>query len=356
LRGRQRFVTLVLTISLGVFVAIPVAFAHEFAYADSFPEQSYSNNTGSLVWSGSWYEIGESDGPTTGTLQVASSNCSGKCLVLDAPLELPTSKGLARGADLTDAERVELYYTMKRQPGSLPLGTLYVQMRKAGQSWNTVKQHDLSTPDGSFIPYTFDVSGYAGYQVELRFLLDVVSLNTRVAINEVELGIEYPATTTTTTTASTTTTKKPATTTSTTRPSTTSTSTSSTTTTSTTVVGETTTTTEPRTDTSAVVIPPTDPTQPPGDGDGRIAETAPRPSSTVESAEVSGVALNMSPVGSTRFVTARGLNPLTSLTPGFRSVVEAIQSEFLSALGLASVVAFFALRLPSQKEEEIRVP
>jgi hypothetical protein len=46
-----------------------------------------------------------------------------------------------------------------------------------------------------------------------------------------------------------------------------------------------------------------------------------------------------------------GLSPQTSLTASVRSVDEAIQSEFLSAHGLAFLVAFFAVRIPGNEDE-----
>ncbi len=351
---------------LSLVVAIPIAYAHEWAYADSFPEQSYNNNTGSLIWDGPWQEIGESDGPGSGVVSVSSSGCSGKCLLLNAPISLVVDKGVWRGADLTDAEYAELQYKIKRETSLLPVGNLYVQMRKAGQSWNTIKTHSLSTADSSSVPYTFDVSGYAGHNVELRFLLDSVSLNVRVSVDDVELGIEYPETTTSTTTASTTTsTTKPApTTTTTTKPTSTTSSTSSTTssTTSTTFPGETsptnttlpdtTTTTRGETESDDLPVSPSGQSQPPTDSGALTAGATGSLAADIATARAFGISLDMSPVGNARYDRMLGLNPLTSLAASFRSVVEAIQNEYLSALALAFMVAFFAVRMPGTDEDK----
>ncbi len=363
--ARGKWGILLASALLSVFVAIPIAYAHEWAYADSFPSQSYNNNTGTLIWEGPWQEIGESDGPTAGVVGVESPGCSGKCLVFNAPISLLVDKGVWRGADLTEAEHAELYYKIKRETGVLPVGNLHVQMRKVGQSWNTIKTHSLSTADGSFVAHTFDVSGYVGHNVELRFVLDLVSVNVRVSVDEVELGVEYPVTTTTTTTStstststSTTTTSPPSSTTTTTKPTST---TSSTTTTVARPTSSTTSTTLPVTTTTipgdtgsdAPPVLPGGQSQPPT-GSGALAaggfESA---AADIATARAFGISLNMAPVGNSRYDRMLGLSPLTSLAASFRSVVEAIQNEYLSALGLAFLVAFFAVRMPGSDEEEI---
>jgi hypothetical protein len=66
--------------------------------------------------------------------------------------------------------------------------------------------------------------------------------------------------------------------------------------------------------------------------------------------------MNLSPAGSQSFGPTFGLSPLTSLNADFRSVVEAIQSEVISALALGLVVAFFAVRLPKDPDELLSPP
>ncbi|HEY5890648.1 MAG TPA: hypothetical protein VIW94_08105 [Acidimicrobiia bacterium] len=358
--ARGKWGILLASALLSVFVAIPVAYAHEWAYADSFPEQSYNNNTGTLIWGGPWQEIGESDGPTSGVVGVESSGCSGKCLVFNAPISLLIDKGVWRGADLTEAEHAELYYKIKREAGVLPVGNLHVQMRKVGQSWNTIKTHSLSTGDAGFVAHTFDVSGYVGHNVELRFVLDLVSVNVRVSVDEVELGVEYPVTTTTTSTTtstSTTTTSPPPSTTTTTRPASATSSTTTTvpgptsSTTSTTLPG-TTTTTRGDTGSDSPPVLPGGQSQPPTGSGALAAGGFDSVAADIATARTFGISLNMAPVGNSRYDRMLGLSPLTSLAASFRSVVEAIQNEYLSALGLAFLVAFFAVRMPGSDEEE----
>jgi alternate signal-mediated exported protein len=250
---------------------------------------------------------------------------------------------------------VELWYVVAIDAGSVPAGQLDVQMRKAGGSWTTIKSHPLISAPNGFNAFTIMVNQYAGYEAEVQFLITGVNLGAEILIDQVELGIEPLAPTTTTTKPTITTTTKPATTTTTTtRPPTTTSAIAATTTTrppetTTTTLVESTTSTTDGEDSRLAALPPGSP-QPPAGQDPSSGSGFPR-MSDADMAKVSGIAMNMAPAGEMTYDRMLGLSPLTSLTASFRSVVEAIQSEFLSALGLAFLVAFFAVRIPGNEDE-----
>jgi hypothetical protein len=360
---QHRVGAIFVTVILVAGASIPIALAHTWAYADEFPTQSYDNNTGSLLWSGPWTEVGESNGPTTGAVSVQSSGCSGKCLVLNPVAQLLAPTGARRSADLTVAQTVELWYEVSIEGGLLPVGSLDVQMRKAGGSWKTIKSHPLATADGSFNEFTWTVDEYAGFQTDLQFVVNGVGLDAEILVDHVELGIEPIATTTTTTKPSTTTTTKPPATPTTTRPAITTTSrpvitaptTTSATSTTSTTLAEVTTTTVSREDPGRDQVPVI--TSGPQDPEGLSPESPEDRGEGPSAGQANeGLALNLTPVGSTRYDRSLGLSPLTALTASFQSVVEAIQNEFISALGLAFLVAFFAVRLPADEENDDQNP
>jgi hypothetical protein len=69
-------------------------------------------------------------------------------------------------------------------------------------------------------------------------------------------------------------------------------------------------------------------------------------------ARVSGVTLNLVPDAPADLGFSFGVNPVTGLTVNFLSVVEIIKAEFLSALGLGTMVAFFVVGGWKREDEE----
>jgi hypothetical protein len=69
-------------------------------------------------------------------------------------------------------------------------------------------------------------------------------------------------------------------------------------------------------------------------------------------AKLSGVTLNMAAEAPADLGFRFGVNPVTGLTVDFSSVVEVIKAEFLSAVGLGTMVAFFAVGGWKREDEE----
>lgn len=322
-----------LTVLLGSMVVV----AGESNIADSFPTAgSYSANTGLQTWSGAWTEETESDGPSAGNINVMQS---GSCVQASNCLHIVHSgavgtQAVRRSADLTGAQGAVLQFSLSRQGSSA--ATVTVQAIGDGtESKNYSVNSDTPTV------HTLDISDVAAGTTRIRFETFGLGIDMDLFIDNVRIDFVYPdATTTTTLAPTTTTTLAVATTTSappanstTTRPTTTTTTRGS----STTTVDESTTTT---------TVPP----RLPGSD-----QTPPKPVTAldVNFAKISGVTLNMAPDLPAADLGFRfGVNPVTGLTVNFSSVVEIIKAEFLSALGLGTMVAFFAVGGWKREDEE----
>lgn len=169
----------------------------EESFIDRFNTVSYSGNDGSLDWSGSWVESGESDGPSTGQVRVDDSLCSsGMCLSMSGgTLE---EVGVLRRADLSRFIRARLHFQVEIAPALLSTGVLYVDARGGGSGWTTVAEY-LLLADGESHSESIDVSSYIDADFGIRYRLSGMLGGDSVHIDDVELIGHVPTTTTTTT-------------------------------------------------------------------------------------------------------------------------------------------------------------
>ena len=228
------------------------------SFRDDFTSISYSGNNGSMNWSGSWQESGESNGPTTGNVQVsASDRCfrgSGNCLRIGSDGGNLTNRGVSRTANLTNAVSATLSFRYRRQTQGQVPGSVTVQVSgTGGSSWTTLTTINLAGPQKASSA-SFDISGYMGSSTVVRFRGSGTGVTGYLHIDAIEVAADMVSPTTTTTPVTTTIPGIP-TTTSTTVPGTP-------TTTTTTVPGAPTTTTAPGTPTTTVPGSPTSTTAP----------------------------------------------------------------------------------------------
>lgn len=327
-----------LTVLLGSMVVV----AGDSNIADSFPTAgSYSANTGLQTWSGAWTEETESDGPSAGNINVMQS---GSCVQASNCLHLVHSgavgtQAVRRSADLTGAQGAVLQFSLSRQGSSA--ATVTVQAIGDGsESKNYSVNSDTPTV------YTLDISDVAAGTTRIRFETYGLGIDMDLFVDNVRIDIVYPDATTTTTLASTTTTLAPTTTTLAVAPTTSAPPSNSTTTrpTTTTTRGSSTTTVDESATTTTV---------PPGPSDAEQIPPDAVTSLDLNFAELSGVTLNMAPESPAADLGFRfGVNPVTDLTVNFSSVVEIIKAEFFSALGLGTMVAFFAIGGWKHEDEE----
>ena len=106
--------------ALAVTLTPPVAFGGQskqfmFTVRDEFNAVGYDGNDGSTMWSGNWTELGESDGPAAGVLQVSDAGA----MRIGAKGSAGQFNGsLTRQADLTGATTVTLTFDYAVERGN----------------------------------------------------------------------------------------------------------------------------------------------------------------------------------------------------------------------------------------------
>ena len=332
----RRLALAILAGTLTVLFGAMVVVAGESNIADSFPTAgSYSANTGLEAWSGPWTEETESDGPGAGSIRVMQS---GFCVQASNCLSIVHSgdagtQAVRRSADLTGAEGAVLQFSLSRQ-GS---GAATVTVQAVGDG---TESKNFSVNSDTPTIHTLDISDVVAGSTRIRFETYGLGVAMDLFVDNVRIDLVYPdATTTTTTTLAPSTTTTLAVTTTTAAPPSSSTTTRPTTTT---------------TRASSTTVDESGPTTtvPPALPGSDLAPPSPVTELELDLAELSGVTLNMAAEAPADLGFKFGVNPVTGLTVNFSSVVEIIKAEFLSALGLGTMVEFFAVGGWKREEEE----
>lgn len=245
-----------------VFPTIGMA-ATVVTYKDIFLSISFAGSDGTAPWAGPWSEIGESDGPSNGAVQVENDSycANGNCLQIGA--EDPEDGGATRTFDSNGATSVVLNFDYVRHlsssgPGSGGAGVVKLLASSDGTSWKLVDTFPLNKEDLSPIPGSYDLTSFAGTTSAIKFDLNGGVDDSHISIDNVVITVTGGGVPTTTTSV-------PSTTTTSTLPTST-TTTAPTTTTTTTTPPSTTTTSPPRTTTTiaaAVTNTPTTSTSAP---------------------------------------------------------------------------------------------
>ncbi len=145
-------------------------------YRDEFKNPVFSGNDGSLTWTGDWQEINESDGPTSGDVQVSAD-------LYESP-PMPTyqmyvrnhsgssGKGLMRALDLTGAATAVLSFDYK--PSGLDKGSdwVSVQMSSTGTAgpWTEIVRFAGPASETAYQPFSTDISAHVSANAVLRFI------------------------------------------------------------------------------------------------------------------------------------------------------------------------------------------
>jgi len=184
-------------------------------YRDEFSSISYSGNSGTESFSGSWRERGESDGPNGGVVRVvADSRCSGgtgNCLRIGSEIGDISGFAADRAADIETAESATLSYAWRRRTSGGTDASVRVRASAdGGSSWTTVATISLS---GSQSPQSvnLDILGFASATTTVRFegqgtgsgaylLIDNVSIDATFGVDPTTTSSSTTTTTTPTTT------------------------------------------------------------------------------------------------------------------------------------------------------------
>lgn len=351
--------------------AVVLAESSEEVARDFFSQAAFGKGSGD--WSTDWIEVGESDGEASGDVRVVGgSNCNGTNCARIATLLNIGDRGLYRGVDLEDATSATLTFTYRRKAFLLPGGTFAVQARQSGsQTWSgNLWSKSLNGSDASHAAVQVPLTAFASEETQVRFVVTAVSVNTEVYFDNVVISASFdgPTTTTTTTTSTLlpTTTSLPITTTTIDLPITTTTITiplptltTTSTTTPTTIPGLASTTTDggaSGTDPEGAQGSGGQPSNEGGPGSSPGDSPGPNPSpltpEDVDLAAASNIAVDLSTSAGFESFGSVGINPLTGLSVGLLSTVEALGSEVVSGLMLGGIFAFFALRRVTDETDD----
>jgi serine protease AprX len=148
---------------------------------DVFTSKSYSLNAGTLNWSGSWTESGESTDPAKGAITVATINrCSGGsgyCLRIDPDPAKTATISVYRQVNLSGAASASLSFYRKNEfnvsvsgvAGTNEEAQLQISA-DGGGTWTTLQVYSSTQFTGEGVD-KFDISAYASGNTQIRFLI-----------------------------------------------------------------------------------------------------------------------------------------------------------------------------------------
>ncbi|WP_175304539.1 tandem-95 repeat protein [Candidatus Nitrospira nitrificans] len=151
---------------------------------DQFNTVSYSNNNGTVNWSGPWQEIGESDGTGAGMVMVNSyAGLSGNSLQIETDF---LSRGAGRSIDLSTASSATLSFDYIRQHGGGTNGVVSVEVYN-GKTWTTLDTLRINATDSAAQSYKVDISAYANANTQIRFIVTGRDSMGRVHVDNIQV-------------------------------------------------------------------------------------------------------------------------------------------------------------------------
>jgi serine protease AprX len=165
------------------------------ALRDNFDSYSYANNDGSFSFEGDWQEGGESDGPTSGRVQIDRSwSCaSGSCLRVSTRRE---GRSLTRAFDLSGAGTATLRFSYRRSAYFYTYyhGRIDVEISgDGGTTFTTLASYNMRHQDYYPVTESFDISAYVSADMRVRFeVVDDGDDATFLFIDDLEINFAYP--------------------------------------------------------------------------------------------------------------------------------------------------------------------
>ncbi len=174
---------------------------------DEFLDISFSGSDGTLDWTGPWVELGESDGPSSGIVDVVTDiRCAtDTCLHIGGVAADVNGKGVWREADLATALSATLTFGYRR---AVATGTGSVTLSissDGGVTWTVLAVYDFAG-SANQLDELIDITTYAGENTRIRLVASGSSVSNSLYFDDFETAMELPAATTTPATTTTTTT------------------------------------------------------------------------------------------------------------------------------------------------------
>ncbi|MDJ0747865.1 MAG: DNRLRE domain-containing protein [Woeseiaceae bacterium] len=136
-------------------------------FRDEFNTRSFSGDDGTLTWTGDWLEVGESNGPTSGDIQVMADANDFQLRTRDND---NGGEGVLRSANLTGAGTATLRYMFRRANLDSTSDYTAVEVSSTGNSgpWTELARHSGSDNDADYQSATVDLTSYASADTTIR--------------------------------------------------------------------------------------------------------------------------------------------------------------------------------------------
>jgi serine protease AprX len=163
-----------------------------YTYRDEFKQVKFSGSTGTKNWTAiPWVEIGESDGPFAGAVEIDGELCaSNYCLELEGDRE--GQWGAYRAVNLDGAASATLTFKYRRNiettTGSLNL----IVSADAGANWVTLAVIPLDTTDAAQQTAAYDLAPYANANTLIGFVGSGF-VGTEIHIDNVQIEYANPS-------------------------------------------------------------------------------------------------------------------------------------------------------------------
>ena len=138
-------------------------------FSDEFNARVFSNNDGSKPWASAWLEVNESNGPTSGDIQVRSD--LGHNYVLRIRDNDGGGEGVQREVDISNYTTAILNFTYSRN--SLDGKSDYVHIDASsdgGSTWTEVSRIEGPGTDDTYLPFSKDISSFISNNTRIRFI------------------------------------------------------------------------------------------------------------------------------------------------------------------------------------------
>jgi len=137
---------------------------------DEFSLLAYNGNDGVHNWKTDWLETGETDGPTSGKIQVVTdAQCAaGNCLQIGGGGG-GASTSVIREVDLTGAVVATLTFSYRRTAGDNG-GNIKVEVsNNGGGAWTTLQAYTMNGNDATQVLQTFDITAFIAANTQVQF-------------------------------------------------------------------------------------------------------------------------------------------------------------------------------------------
>ncbi|MEO0616216.1 MAG: S8 family peptidase [Pseudomonadota bacterium] len=155
----------------------------EGSLLDSFDHKSFANNNGGISFSSDWHEVGESNGPGTGDLEVDNDDdlcASGRCIQIET---VTVGDALVRGANLAQAGKAKVNYVFSHTSGG---AVAFEVSSDGGINWSTLATH-IMDKDRKKKSVNFDITPWLSDDLRVRFRVAQANSWGKMGIDDFEI-------------------------------------------------------------------------------------------------------------------------------------------------------------------------